>query len=288
MTGYARVSGKASGTSLTVEAKSVNHRYLDLKCKLPREMAALENKVAELAKKYFARGRVEVYAAAEPGEAPVSVAWNRPLARGCAEAMAEMKRELGLAGEPDLGFIANLKDVIIVGDPSRMGDEAWPELAAVFESCFGELREMRSREGEALERDMIERLASIESWVLELEAMAPRVVRSHREKLERRLSDLLPEGAAVSEDRLAQEVAILADRADITEEMVRLKSHLEQFRAVLAEEGPVGRKLDFMTQEIFREINTSGNKIMDADAQAVTVKVKAELEKIREQVQNIE
>ena len=288
MTGYALVSGQAGGARITVEAKAVNNRYLDFKLHLPRELQGLEDKVMTLARSFFCRGRIELWANLEPGERPLEVRWNRPLAEGILKAGQEMKKALGLPGEFDLSLLAGQKDVILIADSGPWGEEAWPELGAVFSECFQALQKMRAQDGEALAEDILERVRGIEKRTEEIGARSKVVVGSYRERLEKRVRELIGDQSGLDPGRLAQEVALLADHADITEELVRLRSHLVQFREGMAEEGPRGRKLDFLVQELFREINTAANKAQDAAISRFAVEIKTDLEKIREQIQNLE
>lgn len=288
MTGYARSEGLVSDRSLTVEIKSVNHRYLDLKFHLPRELSAVEDRLGRLCREFFSRGRLEVWAGFAPGEAPVQVVWNRPLAAGMASALREMKSELGLGGEPELSLLASQKDVILVQESGPEVEAAWPELKAVFERAFALLHEMRAREGDALAADIKVRAEAVAKSLAALAQRAQATVPLIKERLSRRIKELLDQSAAIDESRLAQEAALLVDRADVTEELVRAKSHLDQLAAIFEEEGPKGRKLDFLIQELFREVNTAANKSQDVEAARLSVEIKTELEKIREQAQNLE
>jgi len=288
MTGFARAEGALAGGRLTIEAKSVNHRYLDFKFHLPRELSSLEQKMAELARSSFQRGRIEVWVNFLPGGRPVQVVWNRPLAQGIISAFQEMKQALALEGNPDLALLASQKDVILIADSGAFGEDSWIELAPIFTACFQALQKMRGKEGATLVEDIIGRIGFIEDRLARLSGKAPLVVAAYQEKLGKRISELLSGQGGLDKDRLAQEAAIFADRGDVTEELVRAKSHLAQFRSVLDQAGPKGRQLDFLIQEIFREFNTLSNKAQDADMSALAVEVKTELEKIREQVQNLE
>jgi len=276
------------GRRVTVEVKSVNHRYLDLKLHLPRELAVLESKLTELCRTHVSRGRVDVYVALEPGTGPVGVKVNRPLAQGMVRALRELKEAFALAGEPDLALLASMNDVIIVENAGPLGEDSWPALAALAASVFQSLLVMRAREGASLARDLEARLDAVSTRFEDLVREAGNVLPLYRDKLARRMKELLGESAGVDPERLAQEAALLADRADITEEVVRARSHLEQFRAALGQDGPKGRKLDFLIQELFREVNTASNKAQSARASGAAVEIKTELEKMREQVQNLE
>jgi uncharacterized protein (TIGR00255 family) len=288
MTGYSRADGEVAGARFTVEVKSVNHRYLDLKLHLPRSLQMFEQKMAELVRSRINRGRVDVWVQFETGDAPVEVRWNRPLARGLMAALAGMKEALGLSGTVDLTLLASQKDVILINESGAFGQEAWPDLSRLLGECLESLKEMRKTEGEALAKDISARVGAIESLLERISKRAEDVVSAYRDKLEKRINDLMSGRGPVDEDRLAQEAAIFADRSDITEEVIRAGSHFEQFRSALAEEGPKGRKLDFLVQEIFREANTISSKASDARVAGWVVEIKTELEKIREQVQNLE
>lgn len=288
MTGYSRVEGEVGGARLTIEVKSVNHRYLDYRLKLPRELSAFEARLTEILRKEIARGRVEVYVDYASADRPAAVRWNEPLARGIVEALRAMGTALSLPGEPDLALLAAQKDVIVSGERGEPGEAEAEELAALFLKALAGLKAMRAKEGAALADDLKTRMAQVETWIGALEEKKAEVNAGIRERLNRRLTELLGPDSRLDPDRLAAEVAILVDRADITEELVRFGSHLGQFRSVLAGAGPRGRKLDFILQELFREINTASNKSQDAGVSAIAVDIKTELEKIREQVQNLE
>jgi uncharacterized protein (TIGR00255 family) len=288
MTGFARVTGKISDAGITIEAKSVNHRYLDIKIRLPRELQIFEQKIVGLARKMFDRGHMDIWVNFMPGERPVSVKWNRALAEGVKKALVDMKEELGLLGEPDLALLASQKDIIEVSGDDIPDEEEWSFLSVEFERCFNALKSMRAKEGENLAVDILERIGVIEENFAKINERMPDVVAIHNEKLNTRLKELIEKHAELDPQRLATETAVMTDRCDITEEVVRAKSHIEQFRSVLEKDGPKGRKMDFIIQEIFREVNTCSNKAQDTGISNFSVNIKTELEKVREQVQNIE
>ena len=288
MTGFARITGKVQDSGITIEAKSVNHRYLDLKIRLPRELQIFEQKIVKLARKMFDRGHMDIWVNFMPGERHVSVKWNKDLAKGMQNALIDMKTELGLSGEPDLALLASQKDLIVIGEDDIPDEEEWSRLSVEFENCFTSLNNMRAKEGESLAADIISRIGVIEKDFEKIKDRVPDVVAIHNEKLEARIGELIGNHSELDPQRLAMEVAVMTDRCDITEEVVRAKSHIEQFRAVLKKDGPKGRKMDFIIQEIFREINTCSNKAQDVEISGLSVNIKAELEKVREQVQNIE
>ena len=288
MTGYSRVEGDVGGTRLTIEVKSVNHKFLDYRLKLPRELNAFEAQLTEMIRKECARGRVEAFIDYASADRPVTVRWNQPLARGVLAALREMRDELKLIGEPDLALLAAQHDIIVTGEKAVPGEQEGEQLAALFMKALAGLKSMRAKEGATLAEDLKARMLQVEKWIGALEEKKAAVNAAIRERLNRRLQEIMGPDSRLEPDRMATEVALIADRADITEELVRFRSHQDQFRAVLFGEGPRGRKLDFLLQELFREINTASNKSQDSSVSAIAVDIKTELEKIREQVQNLE
>ncbi|MFO8057643.1 MAG: YicC/YloC family endoribonuclease [bacterium] len=288
MTGYARSEASALGGKVSVEIKSVNHRYLELRFHLPAQVLSLEPEMTRLFRERLSRGRVEVWINLSGVELPVEVVWNRPLARQTAKALQEMKEELDLQGSPDLSLLAEQKDILSVSESPPSAAETWKELEPVLEDGLERLLEMRAREGDALAGDISSRIDLIRNRLSETEGKKDSVVENYRQRLKRKIAEILEDSEKTDQARLEQEVALLADRTDITEELVRARSHLEQMDRLLDSDGPMGRKLDFLTQELFREINTCSNKAQDAEVSRLAVDMKAELEKIREQVQNLE
>jgi uncharacterized protein (TIGR00255 family) len=288
MTGYARGEGKVADRRVTIEVKTVNHRYLDLKLHLPRELSSFEPALSELCRGLVARGRVDVFIGIGLGGGAAAVVLNRPLAEGMIAALRELKETFELKGEPDLALLAGREGVILIDASGPLGETAWPEFSALAAEVFHALRDMRAKEGAALARDLQERIGVIAANFESAAAHTGEVVEAYREKLERRIRELGGDAAGLPADRLAQEVVMFADRSDVTEELVRARSHLSQFRAALAADGPKGRKLDFLVQEISREINTLSNKCQSALISGLAVDIKTELEKVREQVQNLE
>ena len=288
MTGYGK--GEASGPAgrITAEIRSVNHRYGEITVKLPRTLlqyeAGLRKQVAERLK----RGKIEVFIQLDEltGEAGRPTA-NLPLAKGYYAAFTAIREALGLAEPVSLALIAAQKDVLTSGSGEPLDASIGADLTAAVGEALDRLEAMRGQEGEALRSEVEGRMAALGAQIERIALRAPQVVTACGEKIRERLSRLLPEGA-VDEGRLAQEIAIIADRLDITEELVRLQSHRQQFFATLGLAEPVGRKLDFLLQEINREVNTIGSKANDGEVTALVVEIKAELEKVREQVQNLE
>ncbi len=288
MTGYGRSEIERQGKVWTVEVKSVNNRFLDTKVKLPRNYGAFEDRVRKKAGFYQQRGRVDLVVGVSGDFSDlVTVEVDVNLARTYKERLSRLAGELGIDSRIDLSMLIGLPDVISREQQSEDLDSVWPLLEESIDSAFEQCVEMRTREGEALTADLVQRLQLFTTVLDSIEKSIPQVVADREAALKERLEKLLTV-IDVDPGRLAQEVAILADKSDVTEEMVRLRSHIAQFEELLGSSEPVGRKLDFLIQEFLREVNTIASKINDADNAHKTVTLKSELEKMREQVQNIE
>lgn len=289
MTGYGKGEALSERWRCTVEIRSVNHRYGEISVRMPRAFLALENEVKKSLAATLKRGKIDASVQWEEagGAAPLPSA-DMPLARGYAELFRSLTRELGLKDEPSLGLILAQKGVLgeaAAGQPDP--DECLPQIMSAVQLAVSAMDAMRCREGEALVNDLTTRRAQVAQWVEQVRERAPLVVDEYRQKLKVRLDQLL-EGVEIDPTRLAQEVALMADRCDVTEELVRLSSHFTQFDEALASAEPVGRKLDFLMQEMNREVNTIGSKSSDAEVTSLVIRIKAEMEKMREQVQNVE
>ena len=288
MTGYGKGQAEVEGISLSVEIKTVNHRYGDVTVKSPRFLFPYENDIKKRVVEVLKRGKIDVFisqdSSSEKGMVP---ALNRPLAAAYVNIFEEMRTVFGLSGVVPVSLLAAQKDVITI----REGELDESTLQSCLEQALGRaleaVRQMRCAEGEATLRDMQIRLDLLEEMLVGIEARAPQVASEWRNKLETRLTKLQKD-FEYDPQRVAQEIAIFADRCDITEEITRFKSHMVQFRGLFAQPESVGRQMDFLVQELNREINTMGSKSNDADLTRIVVSMKAELEKIREQVQNIE
>lgn len=288
MTGYGKGLAEVDGLCLTVEIKTVNHRYGDVTVKSPRFLFAFENDIKKRVGEVLKRGKIDLFisqeAVSERGLAP---ALNRPLAAAYVQVFEEMRETFGLGGELSLAWLASQKDVVTL----REGDLDETALRQCLERALGTALDavvkMRRAEGEATLADMAERLRLLEEMLAEVEARAPQVPGEWLAKLEARLAKLKND-LDLDPQRLGQELAIYADRCDISEELTRFKSHLVQFRALFSQDEAIGRQMDFLVQELNREVNTMGSKSNDAELTRKVVAMKAELEKIREQVQNIE
>lgn len=288
MTGYGKADAATTGGRIIAEIRSVNHRYGEIFIKLPRSFMAFENEVRKCVAGRLKRGKIEVFIQQEGGGGPGALpVLNVPLARAYHEAFVRMKEELGLDDPVSLTLIASQRDVLGAGESEELIESLREELLAAVGKAVDSLEAMRLREGAALMEDLQERRATLSALIGRVAERAPQVVAEAGKRLKERVAQLTGE-SGVDEGRLAQEIAFMADRGDITEELVRFGSHLRQFDETLLLEEPVGRKLDFLLQELNREVNTIGSKANDAEIAAIVVQLKAELEKIREQVQNIE
>ncbi|UNC92792.1 YicC/YloC family endoribonuclease [Candidatus Contubernalis alkaliaceticus] len=286
MTGYGRGEGEMEGLSFLVEIRSVNHRYRDIIFRMPREFNPLEEKMKQGISRQVFRGRMEVSVIVkESSEREKKVEVNLPLAQGYYRAMKELKEKLKLGEEITLKLISGFPEVLKVEKEDAL--RYWSALEkALTEAVLG-LISMRRQEGENLSRDLLLRMEKIEELLIEIKEKAPLVVEGYRNRLLERIKDLGP-NLETEENRLLMECTLFAERSDINEETVRMSSHLEAFRRTLEEGGPVGRKMDFLVQELNRETNTIGSKANDFQISHRVVEIKSELEKIREQVQNIE
>jgi uncharacterized protein (TIGR00255 family) len=289
MTGFGAGRAERGGEAISVELRSVNAKFCDVKARLPRELAALEPELVKAIKARLSRGVVDASVRRESG---VSGGGGEPrvdlaLAAAYAKALRELKSALGLSGEPTIGEVAALDGVLKLGEAAPDLEAAGAALQGALSSALDSLEAMRAREGEALARDLAARLDGIERAVAAIRALSPASIDAYRERLAARVQEL-SRGVPVDPQRLAQEVALFADRVDVSEELTRLGSHLQQLRALVASEQPAGRRLEFLLQETNREVNTVGSKSQHAGIAAQVVEVKAELERLREQAANVE
>jgi uncharacterized protein (TIGR00255 family) len=288
MTGYGRGEAEGEGKQITVELKSVNHRYLETVVRLPRQYNSLEEKIKRVIGEKVSRGRVEVYLNfAETGEKKRFIKVDKDLALAYDNTLEDLAKTLDISYSRDLYRLVSMPDVMSVEDTQEDLDAIWAVCNNALLIALTAFIEMRGQEGTRLQEDLIHRIDKIAQCIKEIEVRQPKVVKDYQEKLHQRLAELLVE-IPVDENRMANEVASFADRISITEELVRLHSHLAQFKASLNLQEPIGRKLDFLLQELNREINTTGSKANDMEIARIVVEVKSELEKIREQVQNLE
>jgi uncharacterized protein (TIGR00255 family) len=288
MTGFGAGRARVGDEEFSVELRSLNHKFCEVKARLPRELAALEPIVSKQVKDRLARGSVELLVRRQTATASGTVPMvDVALAREYARAFRELANALGLPTDITWAQVASQPGVMKLEEKGMDLESATQAVHGALEQALTALEQMRQVEGEAIRADLDARLKLIEGWSREVAALAPKAVEDYRHRLSERVAELA-RGVAVDPQRLAQEVAMFAERTDIAEEVTRLASHLEQFRALMASTEPAGRRMDFLVQEMHREVNTTGSKSQHADISARVVSMKAEVERIREQVQNVE
>lgn len=289
MTGFGRGAISKENYAVSVEIKTVNNRFLDLNLRLANELQALEANIKRLVQNRLSRGRVDVFINSERTSLIV-YELNRPLIAGYLAAFKQMQTEFGLAGEPDLNVIARLPNTL-QPKAEELSEEFTDAVEAAVEIALDALEKMREVEGESLKVDLNNLLSEIENHLPKIEAESANVAEEYRQKLTKRIANLLAKSETqieLDQARLAQEVAYLADKSDIAEEITRLRSHLEQFRGIVSEDKEVGKRLDFLTQELNREANTIASKTQNLIVKESALQIKSAIEKIREQVQNVE
>lgn len=288
MTGYGRMSVERDGRQLTVELKSVNHRFLDLSFRMPRSFNFLEDSARKLIGEYLSRGHVDLFATyRNTREDSRRVEVDQALLDAYMTALDGIAETTGLDDDRMLSLATRLPDVLTVAEADEDQDALRDLMREALTGALEQMQAMREKEGEALKNDISSRIDTLEKMTEEIEARYPETVAEYQQKLKARVEELLG-GAAMDEQRLMQEVAIMADRSAIAEETVRLHSHFAQVRGFMEASEPVGRKLDFIVQELNREVNTISSKSQDVPITRLVVEAKAEIEKIREQVQNVE
>ena len=288
MTGYGRAQELRNGRDITVEFRSVNHRYFEFSARVPRAYGYLEEKLKGLAQGSASRGKVEVAVLIQTVDSPDSqVAVNTALAREYVEALRGLGAELGLTDDLSLTAISRFGEIFTLKKSPDDEERIWADVSAVAQAAAARFVEMRQTEGRRLREDILGRLCTIEEKVAVVEERSPQTVAEYRAKLTARMEELLGK-SGVEEQRILAEAAIVADRWAVDEETVRLRSHIAQLRTILDTPEAVGRKLDFLVQEMNREANTIGSKAQDVAIDQVVVDIKSEIEKIREQIQNIE
>ncbi len=288
MTGFGRGEIKGLGYSFSLEMKSVNHRYLEILVKTPRNFSVFEDRIRKVIQNTIQRGRLEVYInVKETEEKKRMVKLDKELALSYDNSLKELAQVLDSGYKTDIYRLASLPDVMIVEEEEVDIEALWLILEKALNDALENLIQMRKDEGIRLTRDLDKRLEVLQKQFREVGERAPQIVTEYSERLKEKLALLLND-STIDENRLAMEVMLFADRASIDEELVRLESHLEQFEQTLLSSSPIGRKLDFLVQELNREINTIGSKANDLVISRIVVEGKSELEKIREQIQNIE
>jgi len=290
MTGYGRSESVTGDRKYVVEIKSLNHRYLEISLRMPSTLFPLELEIKKKIGEQFSRGRIEAiirmdFSNCQGGEGRYEL--NLPLIRNYYEMLVKLKQELNLKDDISLQTITGLRDAFVQSEPGLDVGVLSAELGKVLEEAMAALKEMRNKEGENLYRDLTTRIDSIEHSLDLIAMRAPQVVLEYQKRITERIKEITG-GATVDEIRLNQEVAIMAEKSDITEEIVRLKSHMHQFGELIKSDETAGRKIDFLIQEMIREVNTIGSKSSDLEISRNIVEIKSELAKLREQVQNIE
>lgn len=288
MTGFGRGEYSTGDMTISVEVRSVNHRYSDISIKTPRSLAFLEDKIRNYIQSRISRGRVEVYVSYDIWELKEPfVKLNNGLAQSYYSSLKELKERTGHKGDIPFHLVATFPDVITVKPGEMKEDEIWNELFFALNHALDLLVDMRKKEGQNLKDNILLKLDAIAREVSEIEKRTGFIVEEYRTRLENRLEELAV-GTVLDKDRIYQEVLIFADRSNIDEEIVRLRSHTSQMYDIFKAGGAIGRKLDFLTQEMLREINTIGSKANDLYVSKAVVEMKSQLEKVREQIQNIE
>lgn len=289
MTGYGKGQYANDMYRFKVEIKSVNHRYMDINIRSPRQIAYLDESIKRQVKKVLSRGKIDIYIHMDYlKESEVDVEVDNDLAVSYYNAMLEVKKSLNLSSEIEVKDILNVSDVIKTKKKEIDEDDVWQVLERAFTLALDSIVEMRKNEGDELKENIAIKGDNIEKLIKTIEMRSPVVVLEYKRKLNERIKELLEDDIEVDKEKLSTEVAFFADKANIDEEIVRLKSHLKQLYSILKEETPIGRKLDFLIQEFNREINTIGSKSSDNIVTSNVVELKSEIEKIREQIQNIE
>lgn len=288
MTGYGSAKGQSDGFEITVELKSVNNRYLDTSVRMPRSFIFAEDAVKSAVQSHISRGKVDVFVSIDTSAADdMTVKVNEPLLKGYIEAITHISEEYSLQNDLTAMSVARFPDVLSVERRDVDADAISAAIQGVAERALCDFDAMRLREGEKLREDVLNRLDTIDSYVSAVEREAPKTAADYRARLEQRMTEVLGT-AGIDESRILAEAAIFADHIAVDEETVRLRSHMAQLKTMINGSSPTGRKIDFLIQEFNREANTIGSKCQNSDIAHIVVELKSEIEKIREQIQNIE
>ena len=288
MTGYGGAKGSVEGLEISVELKSVNNRYLDTSVRLPRSFLFAEDGVKAAVQRHISRGKVDVFVSVDSSAAgDMTVKINEPLLKGYMEAINSIANDYGLSNDMTAMSICRFPDVLSVEKKDMDAEAITAGIVAVAEDALKDFDAMRLREGEKLRDDVLSKLETIDSLVSTVEQESPKTLADYRARLESKMAEVLG-SAGIDENRILAEAAIFADRIAVDEETVRLRSHMSQLKTMIAVDSPTGRKIDFLIQEFNREANTIGSKCQNSSIAHVVVDLKSEIEKIREQIQNIE
>lgn len=288
MTGYGSAKGSVEGLEINIELKSVNNKFLDTSVRLPRGFFFAEEAIKAAVQSHISRGKLDVYVNVESSEAgDLCVKVNDGLVQGYIDALSHISEKFGLSNDITALSISRFPDVLSVEKKELDSEALAAGISAIAEQALNDFDKMRIREGEKLREDVLNRLATIESLVSIVERETPNTVAEYRKRLEQKMAEVLG-NTMIDENRILAEAAIFADHIAVDEETVRLRSHMSQLRAMMDGESPIGRKTDFLIQEFNREANTIGSKCQNSDIAHIVVDLKSEIEKIREQIQNIE
>ncbi len=288
MTGFGRGHKVLNGRDITVEIRSVNHRYYEFSSRLPRSLNYVEERLKSLLQGRISRGKVEVSVLLNNVEAAdEKITINRDVVREYIEALRSVKEEFGLTDDLALSNVLRIPDAFTVVKTETDEEQLWEDIKSTAEEALEHFISMRENEGDRMKQDVLSRLAKIEEWVGVVETRSPQVVEDYRKRLYDKMCEVLS-SSNIDENRILLEAGIFSEKTAVDEETVRLRSHIAQFRSMLESGEPVGRKLDFLVQEMNRETNTIGSKVQDIEVTRIVVDQKSEIEKIREQIQNIE
>ena len=289
MTGFGRGEFKNDNYHFLVECKTINHKYCDINVRLPRKISFLEDKVRNYVKNFIKRGRVDLYIKLDLiSSEDVNLKFDDKLASQYVNILNEIKEKFNLQDDISVMSVAKFPDIVKCEEKEEDEDLYWSMLREALDITLEKLGQMRQEEGKKLAEDTLERCDTLRSYVDEIEKYSDTIVNEYKEKLNNRIKEILEDPNIIDENRLAQEVAIFADKSNITEEIVRFRSHIEQLKKTVVKNDSIGRKIDFLIQEMNREVNTMGSKSSNINITNLVVEVKSELEKIREQIQNIE
>lgn len=289
MTGFGRGEFKNDNYHFLIECKTINHKYCDINVRLPRKISFLEDKIRNYVKNFVKRGRVDLYIKLDLiGSEDVNLKFDDKLATQYVNILKEIKEKFDLQDDISVMHVAKFPDIVKCEEKEEDEDLYWSMLREALDITLEKLGQMRQEEGKKLAEDTLERCDILKNIVNEIETYSDTVVDEYKEKLNIRINEILDNPSIVDENRLAQEIAIFADKSNITEEIVRFRSHIEQLKNTVVKNESIGRKIDFLIQEMNREVNTMGSKSSNINITNLVVEVKSELEKIREQIQNIE
>ncbi len=288
MTGFGRCEIQKDSRKFTVELKSVNHRYLDVNIRMPKKFNFFETSIRNLLKQYASRGKVDIFITYEnTSDGEVSLKYNSALASEYVKYFEQIQKEFGLDNDIRVSTVARLPEVLTMGENTEDEEELWNGLKEALEGAFSQFSSTRATEGEHLKRDILDKLTGMEELITYIEKRSPEIVAEYRAKLEEKVAEVLSD-TQIDENRMAAEVILFADKICTDEEVVRLRSHITHMRNTLEEKDGIGRKLDFIAQEMNREANTILSKANDIKVSDCAIGLKTEIEKVREQIQNIE